>query len=142
MKSHSKVEIGAIIALAEKHHACGSAIVELRAFLESGVSLARIYQMRPDWLTWDRREIPFGKWLLCMWAAFEASHPRELGVLMFPKAPGANLSGANLSGADLSGADLYGANLFRANLYGANRLEGDPEISGWKLINGVLRREE
>jgi len=79
---------------------------------------------------------------------------------------GANLRGANLSGASLWGADLSGAYLGRANLSGAylreadlrganlteadlsgaylrgaKRHEKDEKIPGWKVVNGILRKE-
>jgi hypothetical protein len=65
---------------------------------------------------------------------------------------GANLRGANLSGANLSGAYLSGANLSRANLRGAYlsgadlsgacRYSTDALVPGWKLIDGLLVREQ
>ena len=55
---------------------------------------------------------------------------------------GAYLSGAYLCGAYLYGADLCGANLSGADLSGAWRFETDPEVPGWKLVEGRLRRAE
>ena len=55
---------------------------------------------------------------------------------------GANLYGANLGGANLRGANMRGANLYGANLGGAWRYENDPGITGWRLVNGRLRRGE
>ena len=55
---------------------------------------------------------------------------------------GANLGEANLTRADLNMANLRGANLGRANLDGANRYSNDPEIPGWEVVNGRLRKKE
>ena len=54
---------------------------------------------------------------------------------------GADLRGAYLCCADLRGADLRGANLYAADLRGAWRFEDDPGITGWRLVNGRLTRE-
>ena len=55
---------------------------------------------------------------------------------------GANLGRANLGRADLGEANLTGADLTRADLYGANRYSNDPEIPGWEVVNGRLRKKE
>ena len=54
----------------------------------------------------------------------------------------ANLGGANLEGANLTRADLTGAYLGGANLDRANRYTDDPEIPGWEVVNGRLRKKK
>jgi uncharacterized protein YjbI with pentapeptide repeats len=46
----------------------------------------------------------------------------------------------NLVGAHLEGAQLASATLGDANLDGAFRVDSDPPVEGWRLVNGRLVR--
>ena len=52
----------------------------------------------------------------------------------------ADLSAADLSSADLSSADLRLADLSSADLSDALRYPSDPEIPGWTVVDGRLKR--
>ena len=54
----------------------------------------------------------------------------------------ADLRGADLRGAYLRDADLRGADLGGADLGGAWRVEDDPVVTGWRVVEGRLRRDE
>ena len=53
----------------------------------------------------------------------------------------ANLSLANLSSADLHSANLYRADLSSADLSDAFRDPKDPEIPGWTVVEGRLKKK-
>ena len=52
----------------------------------------------------------------------------------------ADLRSANLRAADLRAADLRAANLSSANLSDALRDPSDPEIPGWTVVEGRLKK--